>query len=37
MEKTFEKLTEEGYHAVAICSYIKAVARRSEKWNKIIG
>ena len=36
VEKTFEKLTEEAYKAVAICSYIKAVARRSEKWNKII-
>ena len=36
VEKTFEKLNEEGYKAVAICSYIKAVAQRSEKWNKII-
>ncbi len=37
VEKTFEKLTEEGYKAVAVCSYIRAVARRSEKWNSIIG
>lgn len=37
VEKTFEKLTEEGYKAVAVCSYVKAVAKRSEKWNKIIG
>ena len=36
VEKTFEKLTEEGYKAVAICSYIKAVAMRSEKWKSII-
>ena len=36
VEKTFEQLTKEGYKAVAICSYIKAVASRSEKWSKII-
>lgn len=36
VENTFAKLTEEGYKAVAVCSYIKAVARRSEKWNSII-
>jgi len=36
VENTFAKLTEEGYTAVAVCSYIKAVARRSEKWNSII-
>jgi len=36
VEKTFEKLTEEGYKAVAICSYIKAVASRSEKGKQII-
>ncbi len=36
VEKTFEKLTEEGYTAVAVCSYVKAVAKRSEKWNSII-
>ena len=34
--KTFEKLTEEGYQAVAVCSYIKLVAIRSEKWKNII-
>ncbi|MCM4172872.1 N-acetyltransferase [Arenibacter sp. TNZ] len=33
---TFEQLTKEGYKAVAVCSYIKAVARRSDKWNSII-
>ena len=36
VERTFEQLTKEGYTAVAVCSYIKAVARRSEKWNSII-
>lgn len=34
--KTFEKLHEEGYKAVAICSYIKAVKSRDEYWNSII-
>lgn len=37
VEGTFEKLTAEGYKAVAVCSYIKAVARRSVKWQSIIG
>lgn len=37
VEKTFEKLNEDGHSAVAICPFIKAVARRSEKWNSIIG
>lgn len=37
VEKTFEKLTEEGYKAVAVCGYIKSVARNSEKWKEIIG
>lgn len=36
VEKTFEKLTQEGYKAIAICSYIKTMARRSDMWNKII-
>lgn len=36
VEKTFEKLTEEGYQAVAVCGYIKSVARDSEKWKAII-
>lgn len=36
VERSFEQLTQEGYKAVAVCSYIKAVARRSEKWNSII-
>lgn len=34
--KTFEKLTSEGYKAVAVCSYVKAIAQRSEKWKSII-
>lgn len=29
VEKTFEKLTQEGYTAVPVCSFIKAVAKRS--------
>jgi predicted GNAT family acetyltransferase len=36
VEKTFEKLTELGYQAVAICGYIKDVARRNENWKLII-
>lgn len=36
VEKTFEKLTDEGYEAVAVCGYVKSVARNSEKWNAII-
>jgi len=36
VNKTFEQLTHEGYKAVAVCSYIKAIVSRSEKWNKII-
>lgn len=37
VEKTFEKLTEEGYKGVAVCSFIKAVKNRSEFWKEIIG
>ena len=36
VEKTFEQLTKEGYEDVAICSYIKAIAKRCAKWNTII-
>ena len=36
VEKTFEKLTKEGYQATAICSFVKLVAKRSEKWSEII-
>ncbi|MCM4166941.1 hypothetical protein KCTC52924_01797 [Arenibacter antarcticus] len=36
VEQTFEQLTKEGYTAKAVCSYIRAVAQRSEKWNAII-
>ncbi|MFK7784927.1 MAG: GNAT family N-acetyltransferase [Crocinitomicaceae bacterium] len=36
VEKTFEKLTEEGYEAVAICGYIRVTAQRSPKWSEII-
>ena len=34
--KTFEKLTEEGYKAVAVCSCIKAVKNRDPHWSTII-
>jgi len=37
VEKTFEMLTEEGYEAEAMCSYIRAVALRHNKWSAIIG
>jgi len=36
VEKAFEKLNNEGHNAVAVCSYIKAIAKRSTKWNSII-
>ncbi|MFK8045167.1 MAG: GNAT family N-acetyltransferase [Crocinitomicaceae bacterium] len=36
VEKTFEKLTKEGYKAIAICSYIRLIAMRSNKWKEII-
>jgi predicted GNAT family acetyltransferase len=34
--KTFEKLTEEGYKAVAVCSYIKIVKDRDPFWKSTI-
>lgn len=36
VEKTFQKLTDEGFEAIAICSYIRAIAMRSPKWSEII-
>lgn len=36
VENTFEQLTEEGYQAVAVCGYVKSVARNSTKWSAII-
>lgn len=36
VEKTFQQLTDEGYEAIAICSYISLIARRSPKWSQII-
>lgn len=36
VEKTFEKLIEEKFIAVAVCSYVKTAAKRSRKWNSII-
>jgi len=34
--KTFEKLTEEGYKATAVCPYIKHVVKKDPKWSTII-
>ena len=34
--QTFEKLTEEGFEAIAVCSYIKMIAQRSEQWRTSI-
>lgn len=36
VEETFELLTEEGFKAKAVCSYIKEVALSSSKWKTII-
>ena len=36
VEKSFKQLTQEGFQAVAVCSYIKAIAKRSDKWQSII-
>ena len=36
IEKTFQKLTEEGYKAIAVCSFIKAVKNKSEHWKSMI-
>ena len=36
VEKTFEKLTAEGYKAIAVCGFVKIVAKRSEKWRNVI-
>jgi len=35
-ERTFEAIADEGGRAVAVCSYIKLVARRSPKWRDIV-
>ncbi len=37
VEGTFEKLTEEGCKAVAVCSFIRSVARQSDTWKNVIG
>lgn len=34
--ETFEKLTEEGFEATAVCNYIRVVAKRHPKWKTII-
>lgn len=37
VEGTFELLEQEGQAAVAVCGYVAAVARRSERWRSVIG
>jgi len=37
VEKTFEYIEQNNIQAVAVCSFIKLVAQRSEKWRNIIG
>lgn len=37
VEKSFEQLTNEKFRAIAVCSYVKAIAKRNEKWKLIIG
>lgn len=34
--KTFKKLTEEGYKAVAVCSFIRAVRERHPVWKEVV-
>lgn len=36
VEKTFEAINKEGLTATAYCSYIRAVAKRSDKWQNFI-
>ncbi|MFT5860727.1 MAG: putative GNAT family acetyltransferase [Flavobacteriaceae bacterium] len=36
VEKTFEMLTDEGFTATAVCSYISVVALRHPKWSTLI-
>lgn len=36
VEKTFDYIEQQNSKAKAICSYIKMVAMRSQKWSKII-
>lgn len=36
VHKTFEKLTEEGCEAVAVCPFIRKVAERSERWKEVV-
>lgn len=36
VEDTFAMLTEEGFTATAVCSYVRLIAQRSAKWRDII-
>ena len=35
--KTFKRLKKEGYEAIAVCSYIRAIAERETEWKHQIG
>ena len=37
VEKTFEHIRSNNIKAVAVCSFIRLIKMRSEKWNKLIG
>lgn len=37
IEKTFEYIDQHNIKAVAVCSYIKRVKTKNERWNKRIG
>lgn len=36
IQKTLEKLTEEGYEAVAVCPFISKVVSRSSHWKELV-
>lgn len=36
VERTFEQLERDGLSAVAVCSYIRAIAKRSARWREVI-
>ena len=36
VEGTFRHLTDDGHRARAVCSYIRAVAKRSATWREVI-
>ncbi len=36
VEKAIDYIEAQGWEAMAVCSYVKLVARRSRKWREII-